>query len=82
MKVYLDYSGNGIWALATAIDMPFPRINVCASPNRLVQIARELELDVELSDSAKLVCDNDLQLLSWQEQSKKMRLSNHPECRG
>jgi len=69
--VYLDYVGNGIWALGKEIDMPFPRLNVSKNPQRLVELAREMGWKIICSEAALLMCDHDLSHLSWIDQYRR-----------
>lgn len=68
MKLYLDFVGGNCWALSQSPEFPFPRVNVCGCPVRLLQEYTEQGYNIELSDAAQLICDNDLRDLLWNHQ--------------
>lgn len=86
MKLYLDYVGDGIWALSQSPDFPYPRVEVCASPCRLLQDFSAKGHEIIMSDMAKALCFHDLKDLGWSKQyfraQKYLERLGHPEAAG
>lgn len=68
MKLYLDFVGGNYWALSRSPEFPFPRVAVCGCPVRLLQDYTENGVEIILSDTAQMICDNDLRDLDWSKQ--------------
>lgn len=78
-QLFLDYVGNGIWALAGDPSMQHPRVEVYADPIRLIQEYATLGCEIVLSPMAGVVCDNYTLSIPWQQQIGRVNRYEHPE---
>lgn len=79
--IYLDYADGGQWILSDDITFPYPRIEVCGSPLRLLQEFKAKGYILVLSDAAQLICDHDLNAMPWCKFAFRTYDYNHPECK-
>lgn len=78
--LYLDYIGNGMWALAYDKAMSFPRYEVCANPLRLVQDYGDNNI-VIMSEAAEIVLGDYQNSPHWADQYFIIEKYNHPDCK-